>query len=36
METKRLDTRLESKGAEFLVLGQLLINKIAAMAAMKQ
>jgi len=28
MATKKLDTRLESEGAEFLVLGQLLINKI--------
>jgi len=27
---KRQDTRLESEGAEFLVLGQLLINKIPA------
>lgn len=27
---KRLDTRLESEGAEFLVLGQLLLNRIAA------
>lgn len=26
----RLDTRLEAEGAEFLVLGQLLLNKIAA------
>lgn len=26
----RLDTRLESKGAEFLVLGQLLLHRIAA------
>ncbi|HBC45626.1 MAG TPA: hypothetical protein DCZ43_01130, partial [candidate division Zixibacteria bacterium] len=30
MAKKRLDTTLESKGAEFLVLGQLLIRKIAA------
>jgi hypothetical protein len=30
MATPRLDTRLESEGAEFLVLGQLLIHKIAA------
>ncbi len=29
-KSKRLDTKLESEGAEFLVLGQLLINKIAA------
>lgn len=28
--SKRLDTKLESEGAEFLVLGQLLINKIPA------
>lgn len=28
--TKRLDTRLESEGAEFLVLGQLLIHRISA------
>jgi hypothetical protein len=28
MTSKKLDTRLESEGAEFLVLGQLLINKI--------
>ena len=28
MKTEKLDTRLESEGAEFLVLGQLLINKI--------
>lgn len=28
--TKRLDTKLESEGAEFLVLGQLLIHKIPA------
>lgn len=27
---KRLDTRLESEGAEFLVLGQLLLHRIAA------
>ena len=27
---KRLDTRLESEGAEFLVLGHLLLNRIAA------
>lgn len=27
---KKLDTRLESEGAEFLVLGQLLLHKIAA------
>jgi len=30
MTNKRLDTKLESEGAEFLVLGQLLIHKIAA------
>ena len=30
MCAKRLDTKLESEGAEFLVLGQLLIHKIAA------
>lgn len=29
-DPKRLDTRLESEGAEFLVLGQLLLHKIAA------
>ena len=28
MKTEKLDTRLESEGAEFLVLGQLLIHKI--------
>jgi len=28
--TKKLDTKLESEGAEFLVLGQLLLNRIAA------
>ena len=27
---KKLDTRLESEGAEFLVLGQLLLHRIAA------
>ena len=30
MKTKKLDTRLESEGAEFLVLGHLLLNKITA------
>lgn len=30
MGKKRLDTKLESEGAEFLVLGQLLIHKIAS------
>jgi len=30
MAMSRLDTRLESEGAEFLVLGQLLIHRIAA------
>jgi hypothetical protein len=28
-DSKRMDTRLESEGAEFLVLGQLLLHKIA-------
>ncbi len=30
MKTKKLNTRLESEGAEFLVLGHLLLNKITA------
>src|SRR5688572_16620957 len=33
LKTKRLDTKLESSGAEFLVLGQLLIQKIPAYKA---
>lgn len=30
MKTKKLNTRLESEGAEFLVHGHLLLNKITA------